>query len=121
MHLKYSLNNSVKFLGQIFSKDGISINKNYAQAILDMPNPANKQDIMLFLGMVKFVGKFIPNVSKITASLRNLTKEDVAWHWNNKHEIAIKHLKILLTNSPILTFLILKKKLLLNQTRQKMA
>lgn len=95
---------NVKFLGQIFSKDGITINKAYVEAIINMPIPENKTALLRFLGMVKFVGRFIPNLSKITSPLRNLTREDVQWHWNENHSTAITELKHLLTSAPILIF-----------------
>ncbi|XP_072384499.1 uncharacterized protein [Diabrotica undecimpunctata] len=80
---------SVKFLGQIYSKQGVELNQVYVKPILEMPTPDNKSDLMRLLGMAKFLGKFVPNMSKVTAPLRELTKLDVPWHW---------------TASPVLTF-----------------
>lgn len=110
---------SVKFLGQIFSKSGISINSSYVKAILDMKDPVNKTELLRFLGMVKFVGKFIPNLSKITAPLRYLTRDDVQWHWNDNQKSAVSQLKCLLTNSPVLTFFNPEKEILIETDASK--
>lgn len=111
---------NVKFLGQIFSKQGVKTNQNYINAVVDMPIPKSKADLLRFLGMVKFVGRFIPNLSKITAPLRNLTRLDVDWHWSTEHQCSCDQLKHLLTNSPVLAYFDTKKPIE-KQMRPKMA
>lgn len=100
---------SVKFVGQIFSENGVQTNRQYINAILDMPVPQSKADVLRFLGMVKYIGKFIPNLSKITAPLRNLTRLDVEWNWSTEHLNSVNNLKHLMTNSPVLTYFDSKK------------
>lgn len=58
--------------------------------------------------MVKYVGKFISNLSKITAPLRNLTRHDIDWHWTAKHQTSVKQL---LATTPVLAFFDPKKKI----------
>uniref|UniRef100_A0A1Y1KVT8 RNA-directed DNA polymerase n=1 Tax=Photinus pyralis TaxID=7054 RepID=A0A1Y1KVT8_PHOPY len=95
---------SVKFMGQIFSKKGIETNKKYIEAILKMPLPQCKADVLRFLGMVKYVGKFIPNLSKLTAPLRNLTRNDVTFEWKDEHKNSFNNLLYLLTSAPVLCY-----------------
>lgn len=78
---------SVKFMGQIFSHKGVETNKKYIEAILKMPVPECKADVLRFLGMVKYVGKFIPNLSKISAPLRSLTRNDCEFEWTEEKKI----------------------------------
>ena len=54
------------FLGHIVSKDGIKIDPKKCSAIVDLPMPTNKMEIQLFLGMMNYIGKFIPNLSQVT-------------------------------------------------------
>lgn len=96
--------NRVKFMGHIFSEKGIEPSSDYIKAIVKMPTPQNKQELLRLLGMAKYLNKFIPNLSKISAPLRNLTRNDVDWHWNNDHEQSLNQLKHLITNAPVLTF-----------------
>lgn len=110
---------SVEFLGQIFSEKGISLNEKYVKAIMNMKNPVDKKELLRFLGMVKFVGKFIPNLSLITAPLRDLTRDDVKWHWNSSHDVSMKHLKFLLTNAPVLKFFDTEKRISLEVDASK--
>lgn len=95
---------SVKFMGQIYSKDGIKLNQNYVEAILKLPRPESKSDLLRILGMAKFLGKFVPNMSKITSSLRDLTKIENEFNWLDIHEKSLNELKHLLTSAPILSF-----------------
>ena len=42
-----------------------------------MSLPESKSDLQRSMGMVNYVGKFTPNLSQITAPLRQLLKKDV--------------------------------------------
>ena len=57
------------------------------EAILEMPAPVN------------YVVKFAPSVSEVTAPLRELLKEDVAWHWAECHEQSFHDIKCLFTET----------------------
>ena len=52
--------------------------------------------------MVTYLGKFIPNLSDVTAPLRELTKKDVVWHWEPEHARAVDSLKNMITSAPVL-------------------
>lgn len=54
------------------------------------------------LGLVKYVGKCIPNLSKITAPLRQLTQNNVEFKLQSQHLQSVDKLKKLLSTSPIL-------------------
>ena len=49
--------------------------------------------------MVNYVAKFAPQVSEVTALLRELLKKDVAWHWTERHEQSFHDIKRLLTET----------------------
>ena len=51
------------------------------------------------LGMVNYVAKFAPNISEVTAPLRELLKKDVAWHWTECHEQSLVAIKKVLTET----------------------
>ena len=56
----------------------------------------SEKDVQRFNGMVKYLGKFIPNLSEKIALLRRLTEK--------KMEVALNNLKKQLTQEPILRF-----------------
>lgn len=46
--------NSVKFLGNIISKEGLKADPEKVKAIIEMETPKNKEEVKRFLGMVNF-------------------------------------------------------------------
>ena len=56
----------ISFLGHIISVDGLKVDPGKCDAIINMPIPNNKTELQRFLGMINYVGKFIPNLSNIT-------------------------------------------------------
>ena len=94
----------VVFLGHLFSHEGVKPDPTKIEAIRDMPTPKSKQDLQRLLGMITYLGKFIPNLSITTAPLRQLMESDVEWHWSNHHNAALDQIKKLLTESPTLKY-----------------
>lgn len=76
-------------MGQIYSKAGVESNKNYVKAITEFPTPKIRNELLRVLGMAEYLGKFVPNMSKITAPLRDLTRQDVSWSWSDVHNITV--------------------------------
>ena len=96
----------VVFLAHLFSHEGVKPDPTKIEAIRDMPTPKSKQDVDLqrLLGMITYLGKFIPNLSITTGPLRQLMESDVEWHWSNHHNAALDQIKKLLTESPTLKY-----------------
>jgi hypothetical protein len=94
----------IKHQGHIFSADGVQVDPEKVQAIVEYPTPTNSEEVRRFLGIVTYMGKFIPNLSKITQPLRVLLNEKIEWHWGQEQEKAMQSLKEHLTNAPILKF-----------------
>lgn len=92
----------VKFMGHIISEGYIEPDGSYIQAIVDMPKPTNRSDVLRLLGLFKYLGKFIPNLSRRTAALRNLTRNDVQWHWNDLHDREYDDVLKSIVQTPIL-------------------
>ena len=92
------------FLGHVITAEGIKPDPRKIEAIINMPTPSNKMEVQRFLGMVTYLGNFLPNLSEETAPLRQLLGKDVDWHFDERHHNAIQRLKHLVTSSPILTY-----------------
>ena len=94
----------VKFLGYIVPSDGIKADPAKISAVRNMPIPENKKDLQSFLGMVNYLGKFINNLSELTAPLRTLLIKDSVWSLDEPQAAAINRLKEVLTTAPVLNF-----------------
>ena len=63
-------NTEVIYIGHIFSKIGVKRDPMKVQAITEMQAPQDKKELLRFMGMVNYLGKFIPNLSNVTQPLR---------------------------------------------------
>lgn len=93
---------SVKFLGLVISKDTSAINPDRCTAITNMPVPRDKKGVLRFLGMVKYVSAFVPNLSAKTENLRALTRPSTPFSWTEDHQAEFVKLKSALTTAPVL-------------------
>lgn len=94
--------NSVKFMGHIISAGAIQPGSKYTKAISDLPRPTNKTEVLRLLGLFKYLARFIPNLSKRSANLRELTKNNIDWNWNEKHSAEVDDLLSTIVSSPVL-------------------
>lgn len=92
----------IKYIGHIFSSEGVQTDPERIKAIELMKQPKNVKELQRFLGVINYVEKFIPNKSERTAKLRELLKKDVEWIWLPDHEAEFKSLKAILTSAPVL-------------------
>lgn len=93
----------VRFMGHILSNGQIRPNDKYRDAILKIRKPENKQDVMRLLGLFKYLAKFIPNLSKLSAALRELTRNDVEFEWAETHDKEMENLLRIVTSQPVLS------------------
>lgn len=92
------------FLGHIFSSDSMKPGPRKIEAVRDMSVPTTKQELQRLLGMVTYLGEFIPNLSETVATLRQLLELDVEWHWSNHYNSKFEPIEKLLTESPTLKY-----------------
>ena len=72
------------------------------EGIKSWPQPAKVKNICSFLGFCNFYRPFIPSFSKIANPLNELTRKDVPFVWEDKHEAAFNALRNLVTSEPVL-------------------
>lgn len=58
--------NEVKCIGHTLTADGLKPDEEKIRAVVQMPPPADKQDLTRFMGMIQYLAKFIPNLSDIS-------------------------------------------------------
>ena len=69
-----------------------------------MPTPESRKDLERFLGMIQYIGRFIPSLSETSAPLRILLKKETEWHWEKEQEDAYNKLKELATTPTLFYF-----------------
>ena len=69
-----------------------------------MTVPMDKQQLQSFLGMVNYMGAFIPNLSYHTQPLRTMLKKDNVFHWEEQQTQSFQQIKTLIAkanNTPL--------------------
>lgn len=100
-HLRQS---EVKYLGHVLSEGGLKIDPTKVEAVKAMYKPTNKKEMQRYLGMVTYLGKFVPSLSQTTAPLRQLIEKDREWIWQPEHDEAFEKLQRMLTEAPVLQY-----------------
>lgn len=106
--------NELKYLGHKISKAGIVPDDDKIKAITEMRAPTDKKELERFLGLVTYVGKFLPNLSDITTHLRELLKKDSYFLWTHEHDLAFNKLKTLISTKPVLQYFDISKPIVLS-------
>ena len=94
--------NEVTFFGHTLSADGIKPVESKVEAVKTFAAPKNRKQLSSFLGLINFLAKFIPNLSRETAVLRNLLRKDVEWIWSEEEDATFEKLKSLATGDTVL-------------------
>ena len=92
------------YLGHKLTADGIRADESKIKSTFDMPIPENKKAIQRLLGMLNYVGKFVPNLSELTSSLRELLVKNKQWEWKQRHNKAFERIKEILLSKRCLSF-----------------
>lgn len=93
----------IEYCGYKIDCLGIHKVQNKIDAIVNMPEPTNKDDIRAYIGLVNYYGRFIENLSTILYPLNNLLKDHVTFVWNNECKKAFRAVQKQIQNEVHLT------------------
>lgn len=82
----------IDFLGHRFSKQGILPSEDKVKAIRNFRNPTTGEEVRSFLGLINYVGAFIPDLATISFPLRELTKNNEPFKWGTDEQTAFEKL-----------------------------
>jgi len=94
----------LEFLGHTLSSEGIKADPKKVEAVQNFRAPNNKEELRSFLGLVTYLGKFIPNLGDLTQPLRTLIRTETKFIWTDEHEEKFEELKNHLQKLPTLAF-----------------
>ena len=93
---------SIVFLGHIMSSEGVKVDPAKIELITKMSLPNSVNELQRFIGMITYLGKFIPNLAEVTSPPRTLLKKEVEFKLEKSQLNAIGKLKGLVTTTPCL-------------------
>jgi hypothetical protein len=86
----------------VVSLEGIMVDPGKVKEVLEWKLRTTVPEVRSFLGLAGYYRRFIPNFSKIAKPITELLKKGNKYVWSEACDEAFKHLKKLLTTSPVL-------------------
>ncbi|MBW0502131.1 hypothetical protein O181_041846 [Austropuccinia psidii MF-1] len=95
---------SVEYLGYIVSSEGLKMDKDKVQKILNWPPPRSLKALHSLLGFANFCHRFIKNYSNKISSLTSFLKKDSCFTLNEEALSQLHQLKEAFTTASILLY-----------------
>ena len=89
----------VSFFGAEYSADGMHPCPKKIQGITEMTPPMDKQQLASFIGMVTYMGNFMPHLSHHTEPLRAMLKQEAVFAWDEMANASFQKIKDLIAKS----------------------
>lgn len=106
IEINLSINNKcdeVAFIGHV-TKHGLKADPKKVEAMNNMEKPTDVAGVQRFVGMAKYLTKFLPDLLDMCEPLRQLTHKDEEWNWGHAQEAAFEAIKKSLSSAPVLKY-----------------
>ncbi|CAB3981086.1 Hypothetical predicted protein [Paramuricea clavata] len=95
---------SVPYIRHVLTSAGVKSDPAKIEAIIKMEGPTSVEGVRRIMGTINYLAKFLPQLSDVSEPLRQLTKKDVVFVWDQVHDQAFTKLKKLVSMPPLLKF-----------------
>ena len=92
----------VGFLGVIIGEDGVRMEKEKVQGVIEWPVPKSVKDVQKFLGLANYYRWFVKDFAKIVKPLHEMMRKENKWSWGERQQKAFEKLKERFTTEPVL-------------------
>jgi hypothetical protein len=96
----------IRFLGHRISAKGVEADEGKTDRVTNWPIPTCAKQVRSFLGLVRYLATFLPNLAQHMAVLDELTTKECDKSfpsWEPKHQTAFNAIKVLATSKKCLT------------------
>ena len=84
---------SLSFFGFVVSPEGVSMDPDRIETIIEWPVPTSAHDIQVFLGFANFYGQFIDGYSRVVSPIISLLRKRQHFYWSSHAQVAFDELK----------------------------
>ena len=95
----------------IIGEDGVRMEKEKVQRVIEWPVPKNIKDVQKFLGLANYYRQFVKDFAMIAKPLHETTRKDKKWNWGEKQQKAFEELKRRFIMEPVLVILNLDREI----------
>src|SRR5713226_7680247 len=92
----------IQYLGHIILEEGISVDPEKIEAIMNWPTPRNVIDVRYFMGLAGYYWRFIEGFSRAAHAITSLQKKGMKFEWTSRCEESFLRLKNIFTSAPVL-------------------
>lgn len=92
----------VSFLGHVMTMDWLKADPKKVDAKVE--RPADIPAVQKFIGLAKYLSKFLQGLSEIREPLRRLTLKNANWNWTDEREDAFERIKKVIVKAPVLKY-----------------
>jgi hypothetical protein len=89
-------------LGHIINKDGIHADADKLSHIWDWRVPRNYNDVQRFVGLINYLGNFLPDVTAYTGPILAMTQNGMPFHWHPLYQRCFDMIKMICCKTPII-------------------
>ena len=89
----------ISFFIAEYSTDGMHPHCKKIQGITEMTLHTNKQQLASFIGILTFIGNFVPYLFHHTEPLRAMVKQDAVFHWEKIANASFHRIKDLIAKT----------------------
>lgn len=83
----------ITFVGHRLSSKGVQPMEEKTAVLKSFRAPSSTEELRSFLGLVTYMGRFLPDLGTVTEPLRGLLRKGVSFHWEGRHEDAFQQIK----------------------------
>ena len=83
----------VGFLGVIIGDDGVRMEKEKVQGVIEWLVPRSVKDVQKFLELANYYRLFVKDFARIAKLLYEMTRKEMKWSWGERQQRAFEELK----------------------------
>ena len=91
-------------MGHVLSSRGVGVAADKVKAVVDAREPESVSEVRLFLGLVNYSGRFIPDLTTLSEPLRRLMKKGAEFKWGPSQAAAFQKMKEELSQAEVLGY-----------------
>ena len=92
------------YFGHVLSTNGVSPDPEKVKAFRELEAPNTVPELRRVMGMINYLGRFIPNLATEMHPMSDLLKSDSVWTWGPPQRKAFDKVKGIISSSTVLAF-----------------